>query len=66
MSQKDYDEGMSDGLADLDPNSDRLAYGANRLNDYERGYIDSGSSEKPYKAIRSLKQPSDLPVPDQS
>lgn len=43
MSQQDYDEGMADGLAGRDPDSERLAYGSNHLNDYERGYIDSGT-----------------------
>jgi hypothetical protein len=47
MSQQDYEDGMADGLADRDPDSDRLAYGANRLNDYERGYVDSGSQDAP-------------------
>lgn len=45
MSQQDYDDGMADGLADRDPDFERLALGANRLNDYERGYIASGASE---------------------
>ena len=43
MSQQDYDDGWADGIAGLDPQTDRLALGANRLNDYERGYIDSGT-----------------------
>lgn len=42
MSHQDYDDGMTDGLADKPPDFERLALGANRLNDYERGYIDSG------------------------
>ena len=37
-----YDAGMADGTAGRDPDTDRLALGANRLNDYERGYIDAG------------------------
>jgi hypothetical protein len=37
-----YLEGLADGEAGQDPNPERLAYGANRCNDYERGYIDSG------------------------
>lgn len=32
---------MADGLADRDPDFNRLALGSNRLNDYERGYLDS-------------------------
>lgn len=42
MSQQDYEDGMADGLADRDPDPKRLALGADRLNDYERGYVDSG------------------------
>lgn len=37
-----YKLGYADGLADADPNPDKLNYGGNRLNDYERGYIDAG------------------------
>jgi len=44
MSEQDYADGMADGLADRDPQFDRLALGAHRLNDYERGYIDSGEA----------------------
>ena len=43
MAAQDYRDGYRDGKADKDPASDRLAYGANRLNDYERGYIDAGN-----------------------
>ena len=38
----DYADGMADGLEGRDPQFERLALGANRLNAYERGYIDSG------------------------
>lgn len=43
-NRDDYADGMADGLADRDPQLDRLALGANRLNAYERGYIDSGKA----------------------
>lgn len=43
MSEQDYRDGYERGKADLDPEFDRLALGANHLNDYERGYIDSGN-----------------------
>lgn len=42
MNQQDYDDGMADGLAGRDPQVKRMALGSHRLNDYERGYIDSG------------------------
>lgn len=44
-TSQDYLDGLADGQAGKDPDSDRLAYGWNRLNDYERGYIDSGKPE---------------------
>jgi len=47
MSVADYMRGWEDGKADRDPDPDRLAGGANRCNDYERGYIDSGHIEEP-------------------
>jgi hypothetical protein len=47
MNEQDYADGMADGLAGKPPDPDRLAYGANRLNDYERGYIDSGPDADP-------------------
>lgn len=37
-----YRLGWEHGRADRDPDPAMLAYGADRLNDYERGYIDSG------------------------
>ena len=37
-----YRQGWEDGKADRDPDSRELAYGSDRLNAYERGYIDSG------------------------
>ena len=37
--------GWADGRADRTPDPARLAYGMNRVNDYERGYIDSGRHE---------------------
>ena len=43
MSERDYTEGLTDGLAGKPPEFDRLALGANSLNDYERGYIASGT-----------------------
>jgi hypothetical protein len=33
---------MRDGLAGKPPDFDRLCLGCNHLNDYEKGYIDSG------------------------
>lgn len=39
---RDYLDGLADGQADKDPDPERLAYGWNRLNDYERGYVDAG------------------------
>lgn len=44
--ERDYADGMADGLAGRDPEFERLALGANRLNAYERGYIDSGKAEE--------------------
>ena len=44
MSEKTdaaYRDGWDDGMAGRDPDPDRLAYGSDRLNAYERGYIDS-------------------------
>ncbi len=41
---QDYLDGLADGRADKDPDPERLAYGCNRMNDYERGYIDSGTT----------------------
>ena len=46
---------MADGLADRDPQFDRLALGANRLNDYERGYTDSG--DEAYARIYQARGP---------
>jgi hypothetical protein len=40
MSDEDYARGWQDGAADRDPDPSRLAYGASRMNDYERGYVD--------------------------
>ena len=45
MSRADYERGMADGLAGKPPDFDSLALGANSLNDYERGYVDSGASD---------------------
>ena len=39
---QDYLDGYADGRADKDPDSERLAYGWNRMNDYERGYVAAG------------------------
>ncbi len=47
---QDYADGMADGLADRPPRFDRLALGANRVNDYEAGYIDSGLRKELRKA----------------
>ena len=41
-----YKRGWADGMAGKDPDFESLALGANRLNDYERGYIDSGRAER--------------------
>jgi hypothetical protein len=46
VSEQDYADGWEDGMAGYSPNFWRLALGANRLNDYERGYIDSGNVER--------------------
>ena len=40
-------QGWTDGKADRDPDSSELAYGSDRLNAYERGYVDSGHFEAP-------------------
>ena len=42
-----YLQGWTDGRADLPPDPAELAYGSDRLNSYERGYIDSGHFEVP-------------------
>ena len=42
-----YLQGWADGKADRDPDPRELAYGSDRLNSYERGYIDSGHFEAP-------------------
>lgn len=42
MSDEDYARGWQDGKADRDPDPHYVAYGADRCNDYEIGYIDSG------------------------
>lgn len=42
-----YRQGWADGKADRDPDSRELAYGSDRLNSYERGYIDSSHLEVP-------------------
>ena len=41
---QDYLDGWADGEAEKDPDIDRMWLGANQLNDYERGYVDSGIS----------------------
>jgi hypothetical protein len=43
-----YRQGWADGKAGRDPDSRELAYGSDRLNSYERGYIDSGHLEVPH------------------
>lgn len=49
-SEELYEEGMADGAAGKEPNVDRLALGASKLNSYERGYIASGAVlKKPAK-----------------
>lgn len=53
-TSQDYLDGLADGLADKDPDSERLAYGWTRLNDYERGYIDAG---KPSTANHEKRAP---------
>jgi len=45
-AEQDYADGLADGLAGRDPDPSRIAYGADRLNAYERGYIDSGQAEE--------------------
>lgn len=49
-----YMQGWADGKADKDPDPDELAYGSDRLNSYERGYIDSGHSDTPLLRARGL------------
>lgn len=49
MSDRDYHDGWADGKAGRDPDSARCALGANRVNDYEAGYIDSGLSDVPQR-----------------
>jgi hypothetical protein len=39
--------GWEDGKAGRDPDHDQLALGSDRLNSYERGYIDSGFLKEP-------------------
>jgi hypothetical protein len=43
---QNYRDGWADGMAGNDPDAARTAGGATRLNDYERGYIDSGEAER--------------------
>jgi hypothetical protein len=51
-SRSDYADGMTDGLGGRGPDFARLALGANRLNAYERGYIDSGdAAPRPGQAV---------------
>lgn len=50
VGERAYLDGWADGKADNDPAPDRLALGANRLNDYERGYADSGHLPEPSPA----------------
>ena len=49
MSDEDYARGWQDGKAGRDPDPSKLAYGANRCNDYEIGYIDSGFGDMPQR-----------------
>lgn len=42
-----YRQGWADGKAGRDPDPGELAYGSDRLNAYERGYIDSGHFDAP-------------------
>lgn len=44
---QDYLDGLADGRADKDPDSERLAYGWNRMNDYEKGYVAAGLPPEP-------------------
>jgi hypothetical protein len=46
VSAADYQAGLEDGRAGRDPDHAKTAGGATRLNDYERGYIDSGHEER--------------------
>ena len=43
-ASQDYLDGWADGQAGKDPDPERLAYGWNRMNDYERGYVAAGTS----------------------
>lgn len=40
-----YKSGWADGMAGKEPDPDKLAYGAAPANDYERGYLESGTAE---------------------
>ena len=42
VREQDYADGFRDGSAGKEPAFERLALGANYLNDYEKGYVDSG------------------------
>lgn len=57
MSDQDYLDGWEDGKAGRDPNSERLNYGANRCNDYEIGYIDSGLGDVPQRSVDRVGLP---------
>jgi hypothetical protein len=47
-----YMRGWDDGKADRDPDFESLNLGKDRLNDYERGYIDSGHLDEPATPTR--------------
>ena len=51
-----YRQGWEDGKADRDPDSRELAYGSDRLNAYERGYIDSGHMDAPRASGKSAER----------
>jgi hypothetical protein len=44
VSERDYQDGERDGEAREPPAFDRLCLGCNWLNDYEKGYLDSGTA----------------------
>ena len=43
--KQDYQDGWNDGKAGKPLDPDRLAEGANFLNEYERGWVESGWSD---------------------
>lgn len=42
----EFRDGWTEGMAGLSPDPARCAGGANRMNDYERGYVASGEAAR--------------------